>query len=160
MDLSATDIKGDFALVSFNAGGGQIISEQFGDRVKLLGSARGRVGWALSPDWLLYGTGGLGWERLDQSTFFGQTIPGAGFFNETSFTPTNAFGWVLGAGVEYRLWQTNWIGRLEYLHYDFGHTRSSFFTTTNITAQGGFSSPVGDQTIDVVRVGLSYKFGS
>jgi outer membrane immunogenic protein len=72
--------------------------------------------------------------------------------------PNNLFGWVVGAGVEYRLWQTNWIGRLEYLHYDFGQFRNSSFTVSNITASS--SNTAGDQTIDVVRVGLSYKFGN
>jgi len=162
LDVSATDIKGNSALVSFDAGGGNINSRQLSDDVRLLGSARGRVGWAPSSDWLLYGTGGLGWERLNQTTFNSQIIPGpgGGFFNFTSTTPTNLFGWVLGAGVEYRLWQTNWIGRLEYLHYDFGQFRGSFFLVTNIPGQLGQNNSAGDQTIDVVRAGLSYKFGN
>ena len=67
---------------------------------------------------------------------------------------------MLGAGVEYRLWQTNWIGRLEYLHYDFGQFRDSFFAVTNIPGATGTSTTAGHQTIDVVRAGLSYKFGN
>ena len=63
------------------------------------------------------------------------------------------------SAVEVRLGATNWIGRLEYLHYDFG---------TVETDNGGRHQPSGDnftdrggrQTIDVVRGGLSYKFDS
>jgi opacity protein-like surface antigen len=160
LDVSATDIKGNSAFVTTDFGGGNLFSRQLGDDVRLLGSARGRFGWAPSSDWLLYGTGGLGWERLNQTSFSGQIIPGTGFFNVNSTTPTSLFGWVLGAGVEYRLWQTNWIGRLEYLHYDFGQFRNSTFIVTNIQGEFGQSSPAGDQKIDVVRVGLSYKFGN
>ena len=51
----------------------------------------------------------------------------------------------------------NWIGRLEYLHYDLGQVQ-----TSSLTIQaGGFRdvSTAGSQTIDVVRAGVSYKFG-
>jgi outer membrane immunogenic protein len=84
-----------------------------------------------------------------------------GTFTQSSFSPSGFFGWVLGAGVEARLWDSNWIARLEYLHYDFGHTREGS-TITNVTVGGTFAqnNTVGDQTIDVVRAGLSYKFGT
>jgi opacity protein-like surface antigen len=59
LDVTATDIKGNSALVSVDSGFGTIYSQQESDDVRLLGSARGRVGWAPSSDWLLYGTGGL-----------------------------------------------------------------------------------------------------
>ena len=32
------------------------------------------------------------------------------------------FGWVAGVGGEMRLFNSNWLGRLEYLHYDFGRS--------------------------------------
>jgi outer membrane immunogenic protein len=52
----------------------------------------------------------------------------------------------------------NWIGRVEYLHYDFGRARN---TTTTVSTQPGVlsvSEHRGRQTVDVVRAGLSYKF--
>ena len=39
--------------------------------------------------------------------------------------PSWRFGAVVGAGVEARLWDSNWLARLEYLHYDFGDSGSS-----------------------------------
>ena len=56
-----------------------------------------------------------------------------------------------GLGVETRLWNSNWLGRIEYKHYDFGDSGSSF-DNSGVT----FSS--GHLTTDVVRAGLSYKF--
>ena len=155
LDISATGIKGSTTAI-VPLGEGATLSNTRGDNVKLLGSARGRLGYAPNSDWLLYGTGGLAWERLDQtsfnvlSTFFTQQSTGS--------NPVHLFGWVAGAGVEARLMGSNWIGRLEYLHYDFGQSRSS--SSTLIEGQS-FGTPRtgGDQTIDVVRAGLSYKFG-
>ena len=72
-------------------------------------------------------------------------------------TPVDKFGWVAGIGAEVMLGSPNWIGRVEYLHYDLGQTATS---STTIQA-GGFRdvSPAGSQHIDVVRAGVSYKFG-
>ena len=53
--------------------------------------------------------------------------------------------------------KSNWIVRLEYLHYDFGSAHPQITSTTV-----GFPSTAdrgGNQTLDVVRAGLSYKFG-
>ncbi len=54
------------------------------------------------------------------------------------------FGWVAGAGLEYKVWG-NLIVRAEYLHYDFG----------KLTYGDGRNAK---STIDVARGGLSYKF--
>jgi opacity protein-like surface antigen len=58
---------------------------------------------------------------------------------------------VAGLGVETRLWDSNWLARLEYLHYDFLDSGSGFLTDFP-----SFTS--GHLTVDVVRAGLSYKF--
>jgi outer membrane immunogenic protein len=49
-----------------------------------------------------------------------------------------------------------WIGRIEYLRYQFGTS----LTTTTVTqnAPGSFAESASDQKIDVLRAGLSYKF--
>ena len=58
------------------------------------------------------------------------------------------------------LWNSNWIGRLEYLHYDFGTVEStSSFSSTDPTARPT-ADRGGRQTIEVVRAGVSYKFGA
>lgn len=99
-----------------------------------LASARGRLGYVVLPQLLAYGTAGAGWGHSEFSA--------AGF---GTLDAVNQFGWVAGAGLEYKLWGPL-IARAEYLHYDFGKT----------------SLPnVGDnvrQSIDTVRGGLSYKF--
>jgi outer membrane immunogenic protein len=71
--------------------------------------------------------------------------------------PNDRFGWVVGAGVEGKLAGTGWVGRIEYLHYDFGTSQTPVVVISNI-AGGSFAESAKDQTIDVVRAGLSYKF--
>ena len=113
----------------------------------MLGSARARLGYLVWPSVLVYGTGGLAWTRLVQ-TEESVTTDGWGtcHLRAPARTPSWRFGWIAGAGVEARLWDTNWLGRIEYLHYDFGQAQPTSLSTTS-----------GRLTTDVVRAGLSYK---
>ncbi len=155
LDLSGSDIKGtntySVPLTNNPAVVGTDTIAQT-DRFDLLGSARARIGYLPRPDVLVYGTGGLAWTRSTQTTDETVAITSGG----TSFATSNAFvdwefGWVAGLGVETRLWNTNWLGRIEYLHYDFGTSPSSFDVGDN------FSQTSGHVTADVVRAGVSYK---
>jgi outer membrane immunogenic protein len=157
LDVSATGIKG--SNTATGTAPGLTTIETYGDSVKLLGSARGRLGFAPNSDWMLYGSGGLAWEQLDQTFATVQIAAPPGLSGSVlSSGPIDLFGWVLGAGVETRIAHSNWIARLEYLHYDFGHSR----LTSSGTLGGGIpeSNTAGNQTIDIVRAGLSFKFGS
>jgi outer membrane immunogenic protein len=98
-----------------------------------LASIRARLGYTLTPDWLVYGTGGAGWANTNVSDAFAATDIGR-------------WGWVAGGGVEYKFYQ-HWIARAEYLHYGVEDT-------VNTNEFG----PVTVKSVDVVRGGLSYKF--
>ena len=157
-DLSAADLKGASNTVSETIGT-DTVSLGFDDRVKYLGTVRGRLGWLPTNNVLLYGTAGLAWERFERAQTTSQSGP-AGTTTLRFMTPADQFGWVAGVGAEVMLGGTNWIGRLEYLHYDFGriNTDGSIFSAQ----QGGiFAGTItaGHQTIDLVRAGVSYKFG-
>jgi opacity protein-like surface antigen len=163
-DVSFADIKGS----TFNAppplvGGGvtntgtAVNSGAF----DLLGSGRARLGYLVTPNVLLYGTGGLAWSHFVQNASLTATLfdplgvpTTSGPFQSTS-NPSWRFGWVAGVGAEARLFDTNWLARLEYLHYDFGNSGSA------ATAGFGLAPTLqssGDLTLDVVRAGLTYKF--
>jgi outer membrane immunogenic protein len=109
----------------------------------LLGSARARIGFLAWPNLLLYGTGGLAWTRFEQS--IAETI-----------TRTTEFGWAAGAGGEFKI-TDHWLFRVEYLHYDFGNGPTGSASTTTLTST---SSQAGHLTVDVVRTGLSLRFGN
>ena len=62
------------------------------------------------------------------------------------------FGWTLGGGFETHL-IGNWVGKLEYLHMDYGSIPTVVPAGTVIMQ---FNSRITD---DVVRVGVNYKLG-
>jgi outer membrane immunogenic protein len=154
IDLSSSDIKGSSSASGFDTGGGPVTAT-LTDRFELLGSARARLGYLVGPNLLLYGTGGLGWTKLDQTL---TTLDSDGTTITT--TPSWKFGWVAGAGAEARLWNSNWLVRLEYLHYDFGDSGSSSAGFTDTGALDFLTASTTSQhlTADVVRAGLGYKF--
>jgi outer membrane immunogenic protein len=143
IDISGTDIKGSTS----NTVGGTTVAQA--DKFDPLGSARARLGYLVKPDILVYGTGGLGWTQFTAT----QQTPGLAPFSLT--TANWPFGWVAGLGLEARLGNTNWLGRVEYLHYDFGNTGS--FTQTTLAGAPITASSSSHLTTDVLRAGLSYK---
>jgi opacity protein-like surface antigen len=153
IDGSATGIKGS----SLPATAPGNLTETLSDNVKYLGTARGRLGWTPASSWLLYGTGGLAWERVHRSLVDATVFPGNSVVS-TSETPRDHFGWVAGAGVERFIGMSNWIARLEYLHYDFGTVESTVAQTSNAPGNQTFTDKGGRQTIEVVRAAVSYKF--
>jgi outer membrane immunogenic protein len=116
-----------------------------------LASARGRLGYAIVPNVLVYGTGGAAWTRTNYS---GSDVI-IGGASSASFTDTRT-GWVAGAGVDWAPWNNNWIFRVEYLHYQFGGVSSTATVFPNFGNTTTFT--FGDLKIDTVRAGLSYKF--
>jgi outer membrane immunogenic protein len=132
-----------------------VITVSITDKVDYFGSARARLGWLPLDNALLYGTAGLGWERLDSNTS-SVTVTPAGTASSSADTASSRFGWVAGAGVEAKLPGSNWIGRLEYLHYGFGTANVSRLSTTNTSLSRRLA---GDHHFDIVRAGLSYRFG-
>ena len=134
-------------------------------KINELASARGRLGYLIFPNWLLYGTAGIGWGHSRETTTETDTFPAPGTapgvpFFRTETSEMNQFGWVAGVGLEWMFWN-NWLLRGEWLHYDFGRTNhlglvgpafvggattSTFFPETVRT------------TVDVARAAVSYKF--
>ena len=100
-----------------------------------LGTARGRLGYALNNGWLPYVTGGFA---------YGNT------FNNNSylFNSGNSMriGYAVGAGLEYAM-SRNWSVRGEYLFTDLGKSNLSTF---------GFASPRSQSHL--VRLGVNYRF--
>jgi len=153
LDLSGSGIKGSSSVSGLDFFGNPVSLMQ-ADKFDLLGSGRARVGYLVLPDVLLYGTGGLAWTRLAQTT---TTVNSDGTTIDT--TPSWRFGWAAGAGAEMRLGNTNWLARLEYLHYDFGNSGG----TVGIISSGAVSAVTVNTTshnltVDTVRAGFGYKF--
>jgi opacity protein-like surface antigen len=124
------------------------------DKIDQLASARFRLGYLIFPNWLLYGTAGIGWGHDELTTTSLNPVTGS-FTAENSFT--NEFGWVAGAGLEWKF-ADRWFLRGEWLHYDFG--RNNQFDVVPFITSGTLFSPPDNvrTTVDVARAALSYKF--
>lgn len=134
-DVSFSSIDGDAFFGGKNAN----------SDIDTVGTIRGRVGWLLRPDFMLYATGGVA--IADISTGF--TVD---FFVPQTFSWSDVeFGWTVGAGVE-KLLSDSFSLRVEYLYYDFGNISNDF------QFFGAPGSAHFDTEFHIVRAGLSYKF--
>ena len=88
---------------------------------------RGRLGVAVTPDLLLYGTGGLAYGHVDASANT-QLFNGDGslFAEYPASISTTKVGWTAGAGAEW-MFARNWSAKLEYLYVDLGSESAIVF---------------------------------
>jgi outer membrane immunogenic protein len=115
-------------------------------------SARGRLGYLLTPNWLVFGTGGVAWQQITTSAScggLGGTVCGISINESATETKT---GWTVGGGVETMLWG-NWIGRAEYRYANFGHVSNRLPPAPAF----GFHADIAVQT-SIALLGLAYKF--
>jgi outer membrane immunogenic protein len=155
-------------------------------RINWFGTVRGRLGYLITDQVLLYGTGGLAYGQVKLSGITG--VNGSTDFTSvfptvTPFTPggsvfsaskTNV-GFTVGGGIEGKCsyWlPAGWTWKLEYLYVDLGSldTVTSFPSAVpqfglllpGFTYATPFTGSIATHTHftdNVVRVGLNYKFG-
>jgi len=141
-----------------------------------LGTVRGRVGYTVTPNLLVFGTGGLAYggakvsymgvqEDNQQATAFGP-----GFISKAQ----TLVGWTAGGGVEWMFAQ-NWSVKAEYLYYNLGSISTSEGGYLGyVWTPGQYTSPgvpygsvlslgqtkLNSNTIDgsIVRAGVNYHF--
>jgi outer membrane immunogenic protein len=110
---------------------------------------RGRIGYAVTPTVLLYGTAGGAFADLNIHEF-NPSVVGASFIGATE---THQFsGWTAGAGVEWGF-APHWSAKVEYLYMDLG--RQNYFATT---ATGCCTFQSTHLTDNIVRAGINYRF--
>lgn len=125
-------------------------------KIDELASARGRLGYLIFPNWLLYGTAGVAWGHSQLNT---TQLDVSGVLTSGT-SVSDEFGWVAGAGLEWKFLD-HWLLRGEWLHYDFGRRNETAvpnFFFPGITTPP-FATPLETRnTVDVARAALSYKF--
>lgn len=114
-------------------GAGNILESKIED----LGTARLRLGYLMTPDTLLYATGGAAYAREKS------TSPAAGVN-----TKVDHLGWTVGAGVEYKF-APEWSLKAEYLYADLGTFKDNDQVNAFVTKS--------DLTLNTVRVGVNYS---
>ena len=107
---------------------------------------RGRIGYAFGQV-MLFAAGGVTFS--DESMTLTHTTTG-----QTPFTVRNDLtGWNVGVGLDYAFTR-NWIGRIEYIHDDFGRTTFGF----GVPSAGQFTDRTTSVRDDTVRAAIMYKF--
>lgn len=109
-------------------------------------SARGILGFAFDRS-LIYATGGASWLKADGCAVLVATPTSC--VGGTVFSKTYT-GWTIGGGFAYAF-NKNLIGRIEYLHADYGSNDFNIPTLATGITQVKI-------TTDKVRAGLSWKF--
>ena len=188
-DFDAADIKGSQTATAtpvtehLCCGATSTVNQSHTRNSKIdeLGTVRGKIGWAWSPNWMIYGTGGMAWAHVkddfsaSQNECFNPSGGSSICFPTFAFTPTSdigtvggsagtsMFGWVVGAGLDYK-WQLDQnsavIFGVEYLHYQFAE-HSVTFSSVPIGLGGVPFTPVSSnttQTIDAIKGRISYLF--
>ena len=125
--------------------------------VNWLSTARARAGYALTPETLVYATGGLALADVDR--FGGLTADSspAVFSYEESET---RIGWTVGGGIELGLTETLSI-KGEYLYVDLGEegfTAGPQNAAAVAAIPGGAYSSSDDLQLHLGRIGLNFRF--
>lgn len=136
-------------------------------QVEWMATVRGRLGFLLSPTFLVYGTGGAAWAGVssDENVTCFPVMCGGTYTTVRASSSETATGWVAGAGAEWAF-APNWSLKGEWQHLDFGDVGTQFVGTAypdnapqpKINGYSNDSFP-GSLVIDTVRLGVNYKFG-
>ena len=122
-----------------------------------LGTVRGRLGYLVTPSWLVFATGGLAYGQVDNTVstvgvpdgFAGTTVAVSSNSNRTGYTA--------GGGVEYAI-SNKWTAKLEYLYYDLG---SETLLLNYASLPGGVGNAINytfTEKGNIVRLGLNLRF--
>jgi len=120
-------------------------------------TARPRLGFVVSDNYLFYGTGGLAVSELKGNWNYMDNF-GGGISTESGSESQVKAGWTAGGGVEAKL-QGNWVLGAEYLYVKFNDisTSSTNFVSTAAPLPATFNHSV-DLAANIVRLRLSEKF--
>jgi outer membrane immunogenic protein len=135
-----------------------LAGDTFALQTKWDASLRGRIGFLVRPDVLVYATGGVAWQNYNVTSTCAEVIAAGGCIFGAPQVIANSVtktGGTIGGGVEARL-DRNWFVRGEYRYADFGTdsfqlTRSIGGITDNFTIQ---------MRTHTALLGAAYKFGN
>jgi outer membrane immunogenic protein len=156
-DLDFADIK-DSGNIGLPPGGIPAVTTSASERIKSLGTLRGRFGFLPNPALLLYGTAGLAIGQVDYSgniVEFPTAVPTGRVFAASS-SPTKA-GWTIGGGIEWAF-ARNWSAKVEYLHYDLG-SETITGAQTNPVDPTQFATYSFNTRGSIARAGINVRFG-
>ncbi|MBD0413929.1 outer membrane protein [Oryzicola mucosus] len=140
-DIQAANVKGEGSLsLNSPALSGNL---EVGTELKWFGTIRGRLGYAATDRFLVYGTGGAA---------YGETKSYALLNGDGVSEKSKKWGWTVGGGAEYAV-TDNITFKTEYLYTDLGS--DNLFSGSVFGADASIDR---DFTFHTVRAGINYKF--
>ena len=127
------------------------------------GTLRGRAGFVVHNNLLLYATGGLAYASVDHTLSDDCVLCGNSLLNYGQFSQSNdktKVGWTIGGGGEL-LHDSHWVLRAEALYVDLGSETHSYSVSDPIGVNPFIANAVAkwDDQFWVARLGVAYKFG-
>jgi outer membrane immunogenic protein len=172
-DFQFGNINGQPSLPLITSAGGIPGRVNFTENVQWFGTLRGRFGFMPLDNVLLYGTGGLAYGRVDRRADFRTDLAIDALFATYSFSCSGGgnvcfagnasqiqFGWTLGGGAEWALWQ-NITFKTEYLYVNLGQgavTMNALAMQFGGLVSSSMTLDTGDTDFHVVRAGLNARF--
>jgi len=124
---------------------------------------RGRLGYLVTPNVLLYGTGGIAFQNFSNSAtcqtsltdpVCGPTpIPGSA----TATNSSTRTGWTAGVGIDAKIFG-NWMLRAEYRYSDFGTWSNSLVLVSPGVSAVTVATNLKLNT-QIGMIGIAYRFG-
>ena len=141
------------------------------ERINWFGTVRGRLGYLVTSNWLVYGTGGFAYGRVEQQATV-TNVSATGVVNSSFTCVANAVcatgsrsetrgGWTAGAGWEYLLDGNPFFNRpvtvkVEYLYVNLG--KNDLLLPTQSNPAVSFATQFGDTAFQTVRAGFNVRF--
>lgn len=154
-DLQASGINGSTTAIRFPTGF-NTHSTTVSKRIGWFGTVRGRIGYLVTPQWLLYATAGLAYGDTKVKFSTSDVVDGCivlGTVCAGGSSSSTRIGWTVGAGVETMLTK-NWSVKAEYLYVDLGRKSATIAASTGPLS---FRSSTKFHE-HIIRVGLNYHF--
>jgi outer membrane immunogenic protein len=155
-DLQGSGIKGS-AGQSLSPALFDMTSTGVTKSIDWFGTVRGRLGLLVTPQWLLYATGGFAYGQA-KSSFTTTDLTGGCIAGGTLCAVGSSSGlrtgWTAGAGAEAML-APNWSVKVEYLYVDLGSSTLGIASSTIPAIVFNTSTSYREQ---IARVGVNYHF--
>lgn len=163
-DITATDIRGElrgsidyetsFGVVPAGATVSGNRAIEGGSVVNWFGTVRARAGRLWTPDFLVYGTGGIAYGGVEHYA----SGSGTGLDSFSVNTRGVQSGWTLGAGAEYKLTERLSL-QTEYLYVDLG-SKQLFSIQEDFPNDGvSYSAAAEAETrLHTFQVGMNFAF--
>jgi outer membrane immunogenic protein len=149
--INGVSLPGAGALSSINAQG-----DSFAVKTGWDASARARVGYLVTPDLLVYATGGAAWQHIDATSTCGRFSGNCDGFTNSTDTKTK-LGYTIGGGIETMVWG-HWLLRGEFRYSDFGTITNTDVRTDLPLTDVLTASYKLRLTTETALIGAAYKF--